>query len=276
MSAPFSDAMLAERDALLTLAPLGLLLWFVVLAGIVWLLAVGAPFAVRVAWQLGVDPRRRLHLASSFTRMLAPLVALFGAMVPFWSRAPTVSLIGVVVVVVVVVAVSPSSARNLAAGVTLALRTRPRPGDQVRIGEIAGTVAHISLTRVSVRTGEGGVTLVPAADFERLPVTIGTHGAAVPIEVDVKSPVPLDDAALQRLRRALWFSPFRRAGTEIRVVCDPVGEGVHVVMDTWAPRASVELERHVGDLLRRNLALPCPPVAASTHGPDAAGEEVGP
>ncbi len=280
MLAMIAGSLVDERNALLTLAPLRLLLWFVVLAGVVWLLAVGVPFAVRIAWQLGIDPRRRLFRASSLARLLAPFVALLGIAVPFWGRAPTLSVLGVLALIVLVVAVSPSFARNLAAGVGLALHARPRPGDQIQIGDLEGTVIAVGSTRVSLRAREGGVILVPAADFERLPVTIGNQRATVPVEVDLKSPLPLDDAALLRLRRALWFSPFRRAGTAVRLASDPDGERVHVVMDTWAPNTSVELRRHIGDLARRNITPPgaLAPTLADRPGqePAAPGEEGGP
>jgi len=57
-----------ELDALVDLPPLRLLLWFSFSIGLVWSLAVGLPLGIRIAWQLGLDPRRRLVLASSLSR----------------------------------------------------------------------------------------------------------------------------------------------------------------------------------------------------------------
>jgi hypothetical protein len=244
------DALLVELDVLLEIAPLRLLLWFALVGALVWLLAVAIPLAIRIAWQLGIDGRRRLAIAITLARVLAPIVALLGIMEPFFTRAPALSLIGLLAVGGLTMLASPSSARNLAAGLGLALRARFRPGDLIRIGELEGTVDDIGLMRVSLRTREGGVTLIPTADFDRMPVTIGSHGAAVPVEVEHQPTRPLDEVALERVRRALWFSPFRRAGTEVRLTCDPVSGRLHVAMDTWVPRTSVELERHVRELLR--------------------------
>lgn len=276
MLAIITGSLIDERNALLALAPLRLLLWFAVLAGVVWVLAVGVPFAVRITWQLGVDPRRRLFLASSLARLLAPFVALLGAAAPFSGAAPTLCVLGLLALIVLVVAVSPSFARNLAAGVGLAVRGRPRPGEQIQIGELEGTVIAVGSTRVSLRGRGGGVILVPAADFERLPVTVGMRRATVPVEVDIHSPLPLDDAALQRLRRTLWFSPFRRAGTAVGLAGARDERHVHVALDTWAPNASSELERHVGELVRRSLT-PSAPLAAAVEGTpvQAPGEERG-
>jgi len=269
MLAVVTGSLTDERDALLALAPLPLLLWFAMLAGIVWLLAVGVPFAVRIAWQLGVDPRRRLFLASNIARLLAPFVALLGAVAPFSGRAPTLCALGLPALILLVVAVNPSFARNLAAGVGLAMRGRPRPGEQIQIGELEGTVIAVGSTRVSLRAHGGGVIFVPAADFERLPVTVGKQRATVPVEVDIHAPRPFDDAALLRLRRALWFSPFRRAGTAVGLAGAPDDRHVRVVLDTWAPTVSRELERHVGDLARRSIT---PPAASTAAIEDTSGQ----
>ena len=82
-----------ELDALVDLPPLRLLLWFSFSIGLVWSLAVGLPLGIRIAWQLGLDPRRRLVLASSLSRFMAPFVALLGLLEPFFIRAPMISLI---------------------------------------------------------------------------------------------------------------------------------------------------------------------------------------
>jgi hypothetical protein len=252
-----------ELDALLEIVPLRLLVWFVLVAGLVWLLAVAIPLGIRIAWQLGLDPRRRLAIVRTLARVLAPFVGLLGIAEPFFTRAPALALIGLFALAGLAMLASPMGVRNLAAGLGLLLRARPRPGDLIRIGELEGTVDDIGLMRVSLRTREGGITMVPTADFERLPVTIGSHGAAVPVEIDVELAQPLDDAALERLRRALWFSPFRRAGTDVHLVRDPSGGRLHLAIDTWAPRASVELERHVRNLLESTR--PGRDGLASTH-----------
>jgi hypothetical protein len=213
------------------------------------LLAIVIPLGIRIAWQLGIDTRRRLGIVRTLARVSAPIVALLGVAEPFFTRAPALALIGLFTLAGLAILASPQAARNLAAGLGLILRARPRPGDLIRIGELEGTVDDVGLMRVSLRTREGGVTIVPTADFERLPVTIGSHGAAVPIEIEIQPTPPLDDAALERLRRALWFSPFRRAGTDVHLVREPVSGRLHIAIDTWAPRATVELERHVRSLV---------------------------
>lgn len=242
-----------ELDALLEIAALRLLLWLALVAGLVWLLAVVIPLGIRIAWQLGIDSRRRLAIVRTLARVMAPIVALVAGIEPFFTRAPALTLIGLFALGSLAMLANPSGVRNLSAGFGLVLRARLRPGDLIQIGALEGTVDDVGLMRVSLRTREGGLTMVPTADFERLPVTIGSHGAAVPIEIEYQPTQTLDDDALERLRRALWFSPLRRAGSDVRVVCDRSSGRLQVAIDTWAPRASVDLERHVRQLLESTL-----------------------
>jgi hypothetical protein len=246
--------LLSEFDALRQLSPLGLLLWLVfVLAGC-WVLAAGGPALVRVAWRLGLDPRHRLGLLASGLRILGLLLGFIGCLRPIIVRAPTFGLAAVIITVALAGLVAPLQLRNLASGLSLATRARLREGDLVTIGALEGTVRDIGLLRISLRTVDGGITHVPAADFEREAVTVGSRRAAVPIEARALAGPEFDDVALDRLRRALWLSPYRRAGTEPRVVVD-VERGradvrIEIRMDTWAATSPVEVERHLRTLLR--------------------------
>ena len=71
-----------ELEALAALTPLGVALWLLLLGALVWSLAVGLPLALRIAWQLGLDPRRRLTLVSNAARLLAPATALLKVFAP--------------------------------------------------------------------------------------------------------------------------------------------------------------------------------------------------
>ncbi len=246
-----TERLAAELATLLELTSIGLLVWFVLLVVIVWALGVLVPLGIHVAWRLGLDGERRLTFAASLARISALLVAIVGALQPFFVRAPTLTIAGALLIAALLSAIAPTSLRNLAAGLGLALRGRLRPGDLVRIGDVEGTIRDVGLARVRLRTAEGGVTLVPAADFDRLPLTIGSRQAAVPVEVSFQPGVAIDDAMLEQLRRVLWLSPFRRAGTDVRLRHDPESGRLDAAIDTWTERSSPELERHLRDLLRR-------------------------
>jgi small-conductance mechanosensitive channel len=241
--------LLQDFDALLEISPLGLGLWLALLLFVAWLSAWGGPAGVRTAWRLGMDPRRRLGLLSSAMRLAGLLVVVLGILRPLFARAPTLGVIAVLLVVVLAGLVAPTQLRNLASGLALSTRTRLREGDLIRVGEIEGTVRDIGLLRVDLRTVDGGVTQVPASEFDRAPVTVGSRRAAVPIEAKVFVGPEFDEASLVRLRRALWLCVYRRANTEVRIEHDPETRRVVVRMDTWAALAVNEVERHVRALL---------------------------
>lgn len=240
---------LHEFDALRDIVSLGLGLWLSLVLLIAWLLAWAGPAIVRTSWRLGIDPRRRLGLLSSALRIAGLLVAVLGLLRPLFDRAPMLGVLGVLLVLVLAGLIAPMQLRNLASGLALATRTRLREGDLIRVGELEGTVRDIGLLRVDLRTIDGGVTQVPASEFDRSPVTVGSRRAAVPIEAKVIVGPEFDEASLVRLRRALWLCVYRRANTEVRVEHDPETRRIVVRMDTWAALAVVEVERHVRALL---------------------------
>lgn len=239
----FAARLLTEFDALRELSPLATLLWLVLVFGVSWALAWVGPTLVRLLWRVGVDRRRRLGLLSSALRLSGLLVAVFGALRPVFVRAPTLGLIFVVLIIALAGLVAPTQLHNLASGLALATRTRLREGDLVRIGALEGTIRDISLLRVQLRTIDGGVTHVPAADFDRQAVTVGSRRAAVPIVVKVMTGPGFDEAALERLRQAVWLCVYRRANTEVRIEHDPRTRALEVRMDTWAANSVVEVER---------------------------------
>ncbi|MFO7567029.1 MAG: mechanosensitive ion channel [Enhygromyxa sp.] len=255
--------LLSELDALRELSSLGLLVWDVLVIALAWVIAWAGPASVRTAWRLGLDPRRRLGLLSSAARILGLLIGSIGVLRPVLTRAPLLGIAALIVAVALAGLVAPMQLRNLASGLSLATRSRLREGDLVTIGALEGTVIDVGLLRVSLRTVDGGVTHVPAADFEREALTVGSRRAAVPIEARVIAGLGFDDRALERLRRALWLSPYRRAGTDPRIAFDIETGRVEVRMDTWAVNAAVEVEQHLRILLLEitRKAAGDPPVA---------------
>ncbi|NVB40249.1 mechanosensitive ion channel [Pseudenhygromyxa sp. WMMC2535] len=252
----------AELDALLTLSPTGFAITVIVVLALAWALARLGPLALRTAWRLGIDPRHRLAILGSFARLAGLLLGIAGCLRPILSRAPTLGGLLALLTAALIAAAAPTLLRNLGAGLGLMTRARLREGDLVEVGDIQGTVLDVGLLRVSLRSAGGGVTHVPAADFDRLPVIVGSRRAAAPIEIQAEVDHGLDDAELERLRRALWCSPFRRAGTEPSVRVDASGTRLELSLDTWAPQAGVEIEQHlralVGHSARREQDPPPP------------------
>ncbi|EDM80021.1 hypothetical protein PPSIR1_20379 [Plesiocystis pacifica SIR-1] len=261
-----------ELEALLTIRPVALLTGWTFVFALAVALAVLGPLAVRTTWRLGFDVRHRLGYAASASRVLALGMVVLGVLRPFLSQAPTLGSAVVLLGVGMATIAAPTHLRNLGAGLALIPRTRLREGDLVTVGALEGTVRDIGLLRVSLRTGAGGITHVPAVDFDRLPIVVGSRRAAVPIAVSVPVPDDLAPATLARARRELWCSPYRRAGTELEIRHEAsTGEGgkgrLSVRMDTWAATSSTEVEAHLLALLGRVLPDPVgKPGSASEEG----------
>jgi small-conductance mechanosensitive channel len=242
--------LLAEFDALLGISPFGLFVWWAFVLGVAWALAWGGPAIVRVAWRLGSDPRRRLGLLASALRIAGLLVGVAGLLRPVITRAPMLGVAAIVIALALAGLIAPMQLRNLVSGLSLVTRSRLREGELVTIGKLEGTVRDIGLLRVSLRTADGGITHVPAADFEREAVTVGSRHATVPIEAHMRVGPEFDDRALERLRRALWLSPYRRAGSDPQLEFDSETRRVEVRLDTWAATSAAEVERHLRALLQ--------------------------
>jgi hypothetical protein len=241
--------LLLEFDALLDISPLGLLIWLLFVFAVAWALALAGPAIVRMVWRLGMDPRRRLGLLASAARILGLLVGVSGVLRPVFVRAPTLGVIAVLLFVALSGLIAPTQLRNLASGLALATRSRLREGDLIRIGEVEGTVRDIGLLRIGLRTVDGGLTHVPAADFDRQAVTVGSRRAAVPIDAEVIAGPGFDERAFERLRHSLWLCAYRRANTEVRIDHDPETRRVAVRLDTWAATSPVEVEQHLRAML---------------------------
>lgn len=263
--------LLEEFVALRQASPLGVAIGLAFALAAAWALAWFGPAIVRLVWRLGMDPRRRLGVLASVLRILGLLVGLAGFLRPVFSRAPTLGVIAVIVLLVLAGLVAPMQLRNLASGLSLATRSRLREGDLVRVGELEGTVRDVGLLRVGLRTVDGGLTFVPASDFDRLAVTVGSRRAAVPIDARVVAGPGFGEQDLERLRRALWLCVYRRVNTDLRVEHDPETRRVEVRMDTWAASSVVEVERHLRALLLELTAGTLPPAGPADAGRSDAG-----
>ena len=243
---PFGARLGAEFDALLELSPVALAVWLAFVLVAAWTLAAGGPWVVRLLWRVGFDPRRRLGLLTSGLRILGLLIGVAGFLRPLFVRAPTLGLIALVVLAALGGLIAPSQLRNLASGLALATRSRLREGDLIEIEGLEGTVRDIALLRISVRRSiDGGLTHVPAAEFDRKPVTVGSRRAAAPVEARALLGPTIDEQALEGLRRALWLTPYRRAETQPVLDYDPETGRLQVRIDTWAASAPQEVEAHL-------------------------------
>ena len=238
-----------ELANLVALSPLRLAIWLGFVLAISLFFGLVGPALVRLVWRLGRDHHRRLGLVSSGTRLLGLLIGVAGVLRPLFENAPFIGVSSLILLAALATFIAPTQLRNLASGLALSTRSRLREGDLVTIGEFEGTVRDIGLLRIGLRTADGGVTHIPAADFDRLPVTVGSRHAAVPVEAVVTVGSEFDERQLEGLRRALWLSVYRRAGTELELDYAPESGRLRARMDTWAQTAVAEVEAHLRALL---------------------------
>jgi len=266
-----------ELSALVDISPLGLAISIGFVLGLAAIIGLAGPALVRLAWRLGFDRKRRLGLAGSAMRLLGLLIGIAGVLRPLFNKAPFIGVSSLVVLAALATLIAPMQLRNLASGLALSTRSRLREGDLVTIGEFEGTVRDIGLLRVALRTAAGGQTHIPAADFDRLAVTVGSRRAAVPVEAAVHVGPGFDERRLEGLRRALWLCVFRRAGTELVLAYEPTTGQLEVRMDTWARTSVTEVEAHVRELVlarTRPRPLEGGDEADSDGEGDGEGEEV--
>lgn len=213
--------------------------------------------AMRVAWRLGWDPKRRLARLRSYAE-IALMVGVGSILV--WMVFTVVPLLtsAMVIAVAIVGAIAlPGGLQDFAAGIALAGRSRFMEGDQIEVGSHSGTVRHIGLMRTVLRLSNGGSLWMPNRDVVRSAVQVGREQQALPLTIEVPR-VELDADERERLRQVAHLSPYRRAGSRPSLRRD---DGRWVLsFQTWCTRRPelVEraIERQLRDEVRRWEATP--------------------
>jgi len=166
-------------------------------------LAIAAPAAWVIAWawsrllaflwSSGLDPRHRLaHTVAPFRLLLALIVA--GVALDPLEPTETPSSVAILVVSLALFGVVAfAELRDIASGLGLSLRRPFTIGDHVGTDDVSGQVIDLGLTRVRLRTPDGGVVDVPNRELAstRVRMSAGTR-RALPISVDVAVPAGRD------------------------------------------------------------------------------------
>lgn len=150
--------------------------------------------------------RRRLHrhrtpsFANVFAKLLSTIITtlgvLFALTIIFPSVKPVDILAGAGVVTIAVGIAFQSILGNLLAGILLLFRQPFRGGDQVEIGDVAGTVEEINIRETVVRTYEGRRVLIPNATVYGDVIVVQTAHPQVrtTIQVGIAYEADLDEA----------------------------------------------------------------------------------
>lgn len=172
-----------------------------VIVVVFWLLAK----VVRYLVERHLERRRTRSFARVFSRIAGVVVIvvgiLLGITVVFPSVEPVNILSGAGLLTIAVGFAFQDILSNVLAGVLLLFRQPFTAGDQIRVGEVAGTVEEITVRETIVTTFDGRTVLVPNATVYTDVMEVQTTTPTVRIEVQVGieySADPLRAAAILR------------------------------------------------------------------------------
>lgn len=146
-----------------------------------------------------------------FLGLYRVVVAVFAFLLAMTLAFPSVEVVDVLaslgVVSIAIGFAFKDSLENLLAGVLLLWRDPFRSGDQIRVGEYAGTVERLTVRETLLRTFDGELVLVPNADVSGNALTVATHYPLARVTTRVRIDPAADvgrarDALLPVLRRA--------------------------------------------------------------------------
>lgn len=154
-----------------------------------WLLAWSWSRLLGFLWASGLDPHHRLaHTVAPLRLVLALGVAgiVLGPLEPTETPASVAVL---VVSLALLGVVAFTELRDIASGLALSLRRPFTIGDHVGTDDVSGQVMGFGLTRIRLRTPDGGEVDVPNRHLASTRVRMSTrHRRALPIEVEVAIP----------------------------------------------------------------------------------------
>ncbi|TNF26226.1 MAG: mechanosensitive ion channel [Deltaproteobacteria bacterium] len=162
-------------------------------------LAIAAPAAWMIAWSWsrllaflwssGLDPRHRLAHSVAPLRLVLALVVTGLALGPLQPTETPASVAILVVSLALLGVVAFTELRDIASGLALSFRRPFTIGDHVGTDQVSGQIVELGLTRIRLRTPDGGVVDVPNRHLASTRVRMSAgRRRALPIEVEVAVP----------------------------------------------------------------------------------------
>ncbi len=205
-----------------------------------------AAWVPRLLWRVGLDRQRRAASLASMIGLSILAIGFVWELRPLFEVAPTITLVLLAGTLFASAVAFPTFVQSFFAGARLATRGRLIEGQQIEVDGVRGTVRRIGLLETTLRMTDGATVHVPNHHFakSKLKVLRAQHAALVEVEVRVDG--ELSDVQLERLRAAVYLSPYRRVGTRPAVDESARDRGrIKVDLQTWATRDA--------DMVRRAL-----------------------
>jgi small-conductance mechanosensitive channel len=223
---------LTEFRALTSLLTPGLLAYLVLVFVVALLLRRAIGWGIKLVWSFGADPKRRLARVKGGLDLGVVVLATLLAVRPLFAAVPLVLSVVVAVTGLIAAIALPEWIQNTVGGLSLALRGQFREGDQIEVGEAAGTVERIGLLRTRLQTADGSTISLPNRDMLRLAVRVGREQRAAPITIELPAELGRAPEARERIRRIARLSPYRRSGAVPRI--EEHGDRLVITLQTWS------------------------------------------
>ena len=140
-------------------------------------------------------------------------------------------------------------------GLWMVLTQTIRVGDAAQIDDVTGTITGIGLVKLSIRTDDGQVVLMPLSHLRRALLSIRAHDRSQSVEITLHADRQQRDAMCSALRECALLSPYREPGTPVTVQADARTEQIHIRLIVWSPQVT----EAAAALLRQHAAAPRPP-----------------
>lgn len=216
--------------------------------------------------------RRRLvrRRTPSFVRVFAKLTSsamtvagvLLGLTIVFPSVRPVDVLTGAGVLTIAAGFAFQDILQNLLAGILLLFRQPFRGGDQIKVGEVTGTVEEINIRETVITTFDGRRILIPNAKVYTDVIHVQTAHAAIRSNFVVGIAYEADMAAARRIAT-------EAVACVEGVVSDPPPEALYVELDSSTVDLDIRFWSDAHQLeMRRTLdrAIEAVKTAFDTHG----------
>lgn len=214
-------------------------------------------FLPRLLWRVGLDRQRRGAPVGSVLGLFVLMLGVLWTFRPAFEVAPAISLVAAGILMLVASLAVPNLLQSAMAGIRLSGRGRLIEGQQIEVDDVRGTVRRIGLLETTLRLSDGATVHLPNHLFAQSKLKVLRAQNAALVEVDARVEGELSDAQLQRLRAAVFLSPYRRAGTKPVIDESDRDRGrVEVHLQTWATRDADLVERALRRVVVATLEAP--------------------
>ncbi len=160
------------------------------------------------------------------------------------SVAPLISLILFLLFVAGALLSFSVRIQQILTGLLLIVRGSVRDGDRLSVGSTTGTVEHIGIWRLRLRTDDDALVLVPTSSLNHDAVTVAAPRRLHPVQIRLQRERPFSPREREQARRTASLCPFRSPGSPVRVETeDPSDKLLLVQLQTWSPSAADDAQR---------------------------------